>query len=261
MLERMNSKAFNYFFLITFSSIAAFFLQQQNLKQINLKREINYSQQEEVARANLQVLKKLPSFGFKHLKADWLFIQFIQYFGDKEAREETGYALIPEYFEAILNNDPRFVHAHLMLSTANSVYTGKPKQTVIFLEKSLTNLSPQIHDDAHFLWSYKGTDEMLFLNQIDAAENSYRMAAQWVKQSNIEKEDKQIIATRYNATANFLAENPDSKRARVGAWANILNNVQDQETQERVIREIRKLGGKVTLTENGRFNIKLPEED
>ena len=39
------------------------------------------------------MLKNLPSFGFDNLIADWTFLKFLQYFGDDEARDVTGYDL------------------------------------------------------------------------------------------------------------------------------------------------------------------------
>src|SRR4028118_1584291 len=66
----------------------------------NLKREV------ESERLRLNLLKKLPSFGFDNLVADWTLINFIQYFGDDLARAKTSYSLSPEYFEIILARDP-----------------------------------------------------------------------------------------------------------------------------------------------------------
>jgi hypothetical protein len=60
-----------------------------------LTREI----QSEKLRLNL--LRQLPTFGFDNLVSNWIFINFLQYFGDDEARKKTGYSLSPEYFEVI----------------------------------------------------------------------------------------------------------------------------------------------------------------
>jgi hypothetical protein len=49
----------------------------------------------------LELLGKMPTFGFDNLIADWVFLKFLQYFGDDEARQLTSYQLSPEYFEVI----------------------------------------------------------------------------------------------------------------------------------------------------------------
>ncbi|MFM6001421.1 MAG: hypothetical protein ACKPCI_27500, partial [Dolichospermum sp.] len=72
----------------------------------------------------LKLLQNLPSFSYKNLIADWVYIDFLQFFGDNEARDKTGYSLSPEYFQVILENDPRFLEAYLALSVSTSLYAG-----------------------------------------------------------------------------------------------------------------------------------------
>lgn len=259
MFKRINATVLSYVLLISLGLGTTLFLQQKNIQEVNLETDPNYDRQETLIQANLEFLKQLPSFGFRNLIANWTFLQFIQYYGDYDARQETGSTLIPDFLEAVIDRDPRFVRAHLMLSTATTVYAGQPETTVEYLEKALPHLSPEIHEEAHFVWSYKGTDEMLFLDRLDAAKNSYRMAAQWVSESN--HPAKEAMANRYLSTANFLAENPDSVRARIGAWVNVLTNVRDEETRNRIIEEIEALGGTVNIYPNGRIRVQVPEED
>ncbi|PSO71434.1 MAG: hypothetical protein BRC40_11625, partial [Cyanobacteria bacterium QH_8_48_120] len=140
-----------------------------------------YLRQEENQATNLNSLKTLPSFGFDNLFADWLYLNFIQYFGNGEARSETGYSLSPEYFEAVVNHDPRFVQAYLALSPATTLYAGQPQKTVALIEEGLQSISPEISRKSPYLWMYKGSDEMLFLGDTEAAQHSYEMAAKWAE--------------------------------------------------------------------------------
>ncbi len=235
-----------------------YFLQKPNLKNSQQQTTAEYSRQEQIAQTRLQILKDIPNFGFSNLIADWTYLNFIQYYGDREARQETGYSLAPQYFEIIVNRDPRFVNAHLLLSTATSVYAGYPKQSVQYLETALNYISPEINKDANFIWSTKAVDELLFLGNVEAAQHSFEMAAKW----GIARGDEfgNIVAQRHQETAEFLASNPDSKKAQVNAWASILNNVQDDETRREAIQEIKDLGGNVVQTNQG-YRVVPPEED
>ncbi|AFZ51005.1 hypothetical protein [Dactylococcopsis salina] len=248
MLKRLNTAILPYVLLISLGLCATLLLQQQNLKKINLEQHQDYEQQKTFIEANLNIFKQAPAFGFSNLIADWVFLRFVQYYGDNEARDEIGNTVIPSFFETIVQHDPKFIEAHLMLSTATTVYAGQPEKTVKNLEKALTHLSPKIHQNSHFAWSYKGKDEMLFLNRIDEAKHSYAMAAKWVQKSNINDEAKQEISNRYLGTVSFLADNPDSTEARIGAWVMLLSNVQDKETRQRIIKEIEELGANVNIT-------------
>jgi hypothetical protein len=215
--------------------------------------------EEEAERLFLNIQANVPSFGLENLRADWNYLQFIQYFGDTPARELTGYSLIPDFFKVIVKDDPRFVRAMLFLSTANSIYAASPGITVKLLDQALQKISPEIDPLTPYLWSYKGIDEMLFLGDIKASQKSYEMAAQWALKSK--NQDRQLIAQRNLEIAAFLAQNPDSRKARVGAWMYILRGAINKETQRLAIREIKALGGKVSINSEGLWQVDFPEKD
>ena len=234
-------------------------LQERQLKQTEDAKNNSYLTEEKSSKVFLDIQKRMPTFGFDNILADWNFLRFIQYFGDTPAREQTGYSLIPEFFEVMVKKDPRFIKADLFLSTANSLYAARPDITVKLLNQVLQTISPQLDPLASYVWTYKGVDEMLFLGDTKAAKHSYEMAAKW----GLERGDEigKEIAARNAETAAFLEKNPDSKRAQVSAWATVLSGGIDQETQQRAIREIRSLGGRVSVTPQGQLVINLPEED
>jgi hypothetical protein len=207
----------------------------------------------------LNLLQKLPSFGYKNLIANWVYIDFLQFFGDEEARDKTGYSLSPEYFEVILGRDPRFLAAYLGLSVSSSLYAGMPEKSIALMEKGLKSLSPQLPQKSYFIWRYKGTDELLFLGNAKAAQTSFLKASEWAKTYN-DEESKQV-AFLSQKTAEFLSKNPDSKSARVATWAMVLNNKLDEKTRKRAIREIEALGGEVVTKPDGTNSIRLPEKD
>ena len=210
----------------------------------------------ESERVHLKLLQNFPSFGFGNLVADWSFLKFLQYFGNESARAKTGYDLSPEYFEVIINRDPRFLETYLFLSTSITLYAGQPQKTVTLIEEGLQSISPEISRKSPYLWMYKGSDEMLFLGDTEAAQHSYEMAAKWAE--TYDNPQSQSLAANARQTAQFLANNSQSKQARVGAWSMILSNAPNEATRQRAIKEIEALGGEVIVTPQGKMKVKTP---
>lgn len=206
------------------------------------------------ASLHLELFQNVPSFGYKNLIADWVYIDFLQFFGDTEARDKTGYSISPEYFKVILDRDPRFLEAYLSLSISSSLYGGMPDQTIALMEKGLKSISPQVPKRSYYVWRYKGTDELLFLGNAQAARTSFLKAAEWAS-AYTDEESKQV-ASISDRTAQFLSKNPDSKAARVATWTMVLNNNIDEKTRKRAIREIEALGAKVIVNPDGTTNIR-----
>lgn len=213
----------------------------------------------EQAKFSLNLMKQVPTFGFSNLIADYFFLQFIQYFGDDEARNKTDYSLNPEYFEVVVNQDPRFVASYLYLSPATSLYSGRPDQTVTLMERGLTSLSPYL-PNAYYVWLYKATDELLFLGRGSAAQQSFQTAAQWAELDNTP--ESQQVAASARRTAQFLAHNRVSKTAQISSWLMILANAEnDKRIQQLVIDRVQALDAKLVITTQGQLKIEMPQED
>lgn len=226
-----------------------------------LNRSVNKTlafKQEDLEKSRLQLLKKSPAFSFSNLVGDSAYLNFIQYLGDSAARKHTGYSLVPEYFEIVVARNPRLVNAYFYLSPATSLFAGRPDRSVALIEQGLQSISPHTDPKAYLLWLYKGIDELLFLGDRQAARHSYEMAAQWA--SNSSDLSSQEVANRARETVQFLAKDPNSVRARIGAWATILSNALDDTSRQLAINNIRKLGGEVTVSPDGSLQISVPKE-
>jgi len=238
-------------------------LQIPRLNQLQGKGETpsptELQRQIEAEKVRLNLLQKVPTFGFDNLVADWVFLNFLQYFGDDEARDVTGYQLSPEYFEVILAHDPRFLEAYFFLSGSTSLYAAMPDRSVELMEKGLQQLSPKVPRKSYYIWRYKAIDELLFLGDAQAARQSFEKAAEWA--STYQDEESQYIASISRQTAQFLARNPSSKSAQVSAWSMVLQNAMDDRTRQRAINQIEALGGKVVITPEGAVKIQLPQSD
>ena len=234
-------------------------IQNNQIKNINPNQNNLYEQEDTLAKLTLKSQKNLPNLGFANLWADWNYLKFIQYYGDPLARKATGYDLIPQFFKIIVDNDPRFIRAMMVLSPANSLSAASPQITVDLLNQVLQKISPQVDPLTPFIWSYKGIDEMLFLGQNKAAQHSHEMAAKWALKTT--DPNRQFVAQRNQATADFLARNPNSKKARVMAWTLILSEAINEDTQATAIKQIKGLGGKVSFDSAGKIKIDFPEKD
>jgi hypothetical protein len=247
--------------LISYYTVAQ--LQISRLSQLDRKAnqpltKAEYLREEQQTQASLKLSAKLPTFGFDNLVANWSFLNFLQYFGDDQARPRTGYRITPDFFQVIVDRDPRFLTMYPYLSAGVSLYGGQPHQTVRLLQQGINSIPPTMQSEAYFLWQAKATDELLFLGRTQDARRSYEMAASWASQSS--DPQLQAIATRSRQTAQFLASNPDSRRARVGSWYNILTNAIDDPTRQFAAQQIKALGGEI-IQRNGSFQVKLPQAD
>jgi hypothetical protein len=234
-------------------------LQNNNLQaKTSAKEQTSYHEQEQALKAKIEIQKRVPTFGLNNLIADWNYLQFIQYFGDAEARAVTGYSLVTDYFEVAVDKDPHFTNSFLSFSAANSLFAGQPRKTVELIDKVLESATPDLPGYPFLLWTYKATDEILFLGNLGAAKNSYEQAAEWANMRNDDLGKE--LSSRYLATAKFLASNPNSTDAQIGAWANVLNQAQDLKTQQHAIKQLEELGAEVSVTKEGEIKITRPEK-
>ena len=234
--------------------------QLASLKQQNQRIDKAYLQQQEAnLKTQLIIAKTLPTFGFDNLVADWHFIDFIQYFGDTDLRAQAGYGAAMEYFEAMLDRDPRFLYAYFYLSSTGSLYAGKPEKSVELMDRGLKSLTPQVPDRGYYIWRLKAVDELLFLGKVPDARQSMLKAADWASQASTSEGDN--VAKLSRGTAKYLARNPNSKQAPFDAWNMVLGAAVDDVVVKRAIEGIRSTGGKVTINSDGKFKIEAPVKD
>lgn len=223
-------------------------IQSDRLKRGALTAEDpkRFEQQEAI---RLNVLEQAPTFGFNNLVSDWTFLNFLQYFGDDEARQKTGYNLNAEYFDVITRLDPRFAQSYLFISSSVSHHQGNPERGVQLMERGTKALSPQINPKAFMLWRFKGLDELLLLGDIPAAIHSYEMAAQWTLGT-----PEAYLAPIFQQTADFLKQDPNSVPARFQSWLEVYaqaSSLNDRQTQQRAEEALLDLGATKQVNEKG----------
>ena len=220
----------------------------------SFKQAAQQEAQQEALR--LKMLKTIPSFGFDNLIADWTFLKFLQYFGDDEARDVTGYNLSQDYFDIVTQRDPRWADIYLFLSTAISFYQGKPETAVNLIERGTSALavSPQIHSQSWRVWRTKGLDELLLLGDIPESIRSHEMAADWVQGSP----EWSKLAPVFRSTAEYLRRDPDSVSVRFTAWSTVYAQTTDKLVRQRAKQALVKLGAQVQKDKNGKESFILP---
>jgi hypothetical protein len=206
--------------------------------------------------SSLAVWKQMPAFGFKNLIADFTFINYLQYFGDQEAREIDGYGIGLDYFDVIVQKDPKFYYSYFFLSSVGSMYVAQPEKSIALMNQGFQKITPQAPQNSYYLWRMKGVDELLFLNNSQAAQQSLQKSADWAR--IVGDEEGLRVAAISQKTADTLAQNPNSKEAQFGGWSLVLNNAVDLKAKRIAVHKLRELGGKVYLDENGQIKIDKP---
>lgn len=265
MVSRLGqnfAQAFSAFIVAVLCVGAIGYLQVPELRRLSRQEE---KLPLETVRQNLQaeglyldLMRRLPALGFENVIADWIYLKFLQYFGDDD-RDRTDYTLSPEYFEIILGRDPRFLPAYFFLSTSTSLYAGMPERSINLMDQGLASMTPQVPPQSYYAWRFKGIDELLFLGDSQAAKKSFEMTAAWA--STYADIQSQEVAAFSRRTAAFLAKNPNSKSAQIGAWSLILSTALDNRTRLRAIERIRALGGDVVITPEGRVRVRSAAKD
>lgn len=207
----------------------------------------------------LQVWRRIPSFGFDNLLANWVFLQFAQYFGDDLAREQTGFSLSPRYFEIIVDQDPKFLGAYVPLSTSISLYAAQPEKSIALMNQGLKSMTPQTPPRAYFVWRLKAIDQLLFLGDGLGAKNSFLTSADWA--STYPDQESKTLAAASQQTAQFLAKNPQSKNAQVMAWTMVLGNVPDERTKKIARQRLESLGAELVTNPDGSVSVLSPPTD
>ena len=228
----------------------------------NLSDQVNSQQLELQSTAlvrQLQIAQRTPNLGFANLIADWYFLGFLQYFGDTEVREQTNYQASPEFFKVIIDKDPWFFPAYLFLSTSVSVYAAEPQISVDLTNQGLSYMTPEVPPESAIVWRYKGLDEFLFLKNFEAAQQSYQQAATWAQQSpNAAVKETAVLSQQ---TAEFIAENPNSKQVLLMGWMQVLNQAIDEITFNLAVYQINALGAEVVVDDDGEFRIEFEEQE
>ena len=217
---------------------------QEYKRSVQKLNRANYLIQEQEQARSVAWQKRSPSLGFSNLKADLSYLNFVQYFGDKDARDTIGYKLVPNYFETIAHIDPRFTQAHLKLSIANSMYAGDPETTIALMQEVLDSIEP-ISEEAVAVWTSKGLDELLFMGDKEAAIESYKMAEQWAVLVQNNRSKKLTIKNLEEALESTTEL--ELKEAQLRAWSSVLVHIKDYQRRREIIDRLDRIRDEILV--------------
>jgi len=150
---------------VIFNILAITSLQIKTLSGLKQNTDlVNAREEQKRQQSFLDVIQRFPSLGFSNIIANWAYLNFIQYFGDNAARNQIGYGLSPNFFQVIVNHDPNFINAYLLLDPATTLFAGEPTMSVKIMTQGLNTLTPKVKD-AYLVWIYKAINELLFLGE------------------------------------------------------------------------------------------------
>jgi tetratricopeptide (TPR) repeat protein len=250
-----------YLVLLTGAAAGILALQQRQLhpgRGSDLQPEA-LQQQERLRLKGLQLLPR-QGFGFNNLIADWAFLRFLQYYGDDQARQTGGYGLSPNFFEVMIQRDPRFIDAHFFMSGTLAFDLGQPELAIAYLKQGTDAIDPKRQPRAYLIWHLIGLNQLLLLNDLPNTIAAYEKAAEWAQVSPV-AEDRDNVEL-FQRMANFLKTNPDSTPVRVWAWSTIYQQaevVNDRNTQARARRELLALGATETRDQQGQIQFIPPK--
>ncbi|MBD2092448.1 hypothetical protein H6F67_21610 [Microcoleus sp. FACHB-1515] len=248
--------------LVVLGVVAIVLLQLPLLRQIQAASETPNPAQIQrdtiIQTARLNLLEKAPTFGFDNLVADWTFLSFLQYFGDQPARLATDYRLSPEFFDVVIDRDPRFLQTYPFLSSSTALFAAQPERSIALMNQGLQSMTPTIPPGSFYVWRNKAIDELLFLGDAQAARQSFLKAAEWARASGLPEAEN--VARLSEQTAQTLDRNPDSRQAQIGAWVLVLGSAPDDRTRQTAIDRIQQLGGQIVPQPDGSFSVQLPPD-
>ena len=227
-------------------------LQQQQLDRLD--RPADYQLEAETAATRLAVTKQSPTFGFSALAADWVLLEYLQYFGDDEARGATGYALAGDYLDRVTELDPRFFLPYIFISPGVSYYQGQPERSIELFERGIEHLSPELHPNAFAAARFKALDHFLLLGDVAGAIDAFEVAIDWLAGTPFAD-----YRSGLEQTVEFLATSADSVRARYIGWADVYANASDPLVRDRAAEELRALGAREVRGEDGSVRFAPPE--
>lgn len=196
--------------------------------------------EEQKTALQVQLLRNIPTFGFKNLISDWAFLQFLQYFGNREHRQITGYNLADDYFEVMIERDPYHFDPYIFVSSTLSLYAAQPERAIELQKKGLESLTPELPPESYFIWRQIGIDQILYLDDLEAASRSHEIAAEWAAQSSDPRAEEDQYSLK--ETADFLKTDPDNTQVQVSAWLQVLATAPNQGTKDIAIENIENLG-------------------
>lgn len=160
---------------------------------------------------------RLVSLGFEQVVADYYWLQFIAYVGDKEARDVDHYEHAHRYLDLITDLDPRFIQAYWFAAFTIGGDQQNPARAAELIARGL-----KANQDNWYLPYLAGVNQFLYARNAKEAAKYYRIAAKYSDAPNWLERQAIILDSQVPSLV---------KNANI--WLNIFYSVRDDTIRER----------------------------
>ena len=208
---------------------------------------------------NFAIASAMDAIGLGNLAASWLWLEFVQYYGDTPTRQQQGYGLAYDYLDKITQLDEHFFWAYRYVSPAVGFSAGQPRRVEQLLQRGIETLDPESQADGYRLYLDLAINYFLLIGDVEAGREAYYAAGEWYERAGLEGDQPEI----WRALGDRLVASPDSQEVRFKVWTQVLNLSADPVTQERALIELGQLGARFRRQPNGQIEVIPPvwEED
>jgi hypothetical protein len=195
---------------------------------------------------------KMVSLGYDQILADIYWLNFIQYFGDTNARLVDHYDRCYDYLSLISALDPHFIQAYWFAAFAVGTEQKRPDLAEKIISRGLSN-----NQDNWYLPYIAGVNEFINSKDDKKAAKYYKMAAKfpgsppWLsRQAQILDTNLPRIFKEIRTWATVYESNPDglvkstARTKLIDLWRFVYRHTPDKHSKEEVIKQLGKLDAK-----------------
>lgn len=187
--------------------------------------------------ALLRFAVNAPKLGFHNLASDLLWLRFVQYMGDVEARQQNGYRLANQFLQEITDIDPHFEKAYLMANLALANKNGRIDQAEQLLEKGAKH-----NFKSYQIWQYRGFLHFMYTGDYAQAAECFQQNA-WLAVA-AEGNRKQPWANYWWLLGKYLSTNRPTPWLLRKMWKEVYYSAPETDTDTRrlALQRLRTLG-------------------
>jgi tetratricopeptide (TPR) repeat protein len=168
-------------------------------------------------------------FGLDNLVADWYWLQYVQYFGDTEAREKTNFDYCDDYLELITALDPKFVKAYAAASYAVAGMQDNPDKALKILAQGI-KLNPATEGSWELYRNYAGV-AFLYKKDLPTAAKYFTKAA-----------DAPGAPAVFRSFAAAFYSKMNNKERAISLWVQYYREAPTQDLKDKTRKKLIDLG-------------------
>jgi hypothetical protein len=193
---------------------------------------------------------KLMSLGLDQILADFFWLAFVQYVGDKYERKRDGYSCALKYIELISALDPQFVNIYFYAAFLIGSEQHHPENAAKIIDHGIHE-----NPDNWCLPFIAGINQYLYAHDEVKAAKYYRMAAKFsdsprwlsrqadILEAKIPSTIKEVNvwdSIYYSSTDPVIQDRAHTKLTSL--WLRVYKTAPSEEIQKRALEQLHKIG-------------------